>query len=62
MQEITGGEARSGPDTREAGFFAEEELPAELSTRRVLLSQLNHMFRTCGTGTTDRSRLRRGYC
>jgi ADP-ribose pyrophosphatase YjhB (NUDIX family) len=42
--EITGGEIRTGPETSEVAIFAEHELPAELSTRRVLLSQLKRMF------------------
>jgi ADP-ribose pyrophosphatase YjhB (NUDIX family) len=42
--EITGGELRCGPETSEAGFFAEHELPQDLSTRRVLLPQLRRMF------------------
>jgi ADP-ribose pyrophosphatase YjhB (NUDIX family) len=42
--EITGGEIRTGPETSEVAFFAEHELPAELSTRRVLLPQLKRMF------------------
>ena len=61
--EITGGEARSGPDTSEVGFFAEEELPAELSTRRVLLAQLKPHVRARATpGTPNQFRLRRGDC
>ena len=36
--EITGGDPRPGPETSEVAFFAEHELPAELSTRRVLSS------------------------
>ena len=42
--EIIGGEAHPGPETSEVAFFAEHELPAELSTRRVLLPQLKRMF------------------
>ena len=42
--EITGGEIRTGPETSEVAFFAEHELSAELSTRRVLLPQLKRMF------------------
>jgi ADP-ribose pyrophosphatase YjhB (NUDIX family) len=42
--EITGGEMRIGPETSEVAFFAENELPAELSTRRVLRPQLRRMF------------------
>ena len=58
--EITGGEARSGPDTSEVGLFAEEELPAELSTRRVLLAQLKpHVRARAAPGTPNRFRLRR---
>ena len=42
--EITGGELQTGPETSELAFFAEDDLPADLSTRRVLLSQLKRMF------------------
>jgi ADP-ribose pyrophosphatase YjhB (NUDIX family) len=42
--EIIGGEAKPGPETSEVAFFAEHELPIELSTRRVLLPQLKRMF------------------
>jgi ADP-ribose pyrophosphatase YjhB (NUDIX family) len=42
--EIIGGQAQSGLETSEVAFFAEHELPAELSTRRVLLPQLERMF------------------
>jgi heat shock protein HspQ len=42
--EITGGDLRTGPETSEVAFFAEHELPAELSTRRVLHPQLRRMF------------------
>jgi ADP-ribose pyrophosphatase YjhB (NUDIX family) len=42
--EIIGGELRTGPETSEVAFFAEHELPTELSTRRVLLPQLKRMF------------------
>jgi ADP-ribose pyrophosphatase YjhB (NUDIX family) len=42
--EITGGELQTGPETSELAFFAEHELPADLSTRRVLLPQLKRMF------------------
>jgi ADP-ribose pyrophosphatase YjhB (NUDIX family) len=42
--EIIGGQAQPGPETSEVAFFAEHELPAELSTRRVLLPQLERMF------------------
>jgi hypothetical protein len=41
---ITGGDPKPGPETSEVAFFAEHELPAELSTRRVLLPQLKRMF------------------
>jgi ADP-ribose pyrophosphatase YjhB (NUDIX family) len=41
---IAGGELQTGPETSELAFFAEDELPADLSTRRVLLSQLKRMF------------------
>jgi ADP-ribose pyrophosphatase YjhB (NUDIX family) len=42
--EVTGGDLQTGPETSEVAFFAEHELPAELSTSRVLLSQLKRMF------------------
>lgn len=42
--EIIGGEPKPGPEASEVAFFAEDELPAELSTRRVLLPQLKRMF------------------
>jgi ADP-ribose pyrophosphatase YjhB (NUDIX family) len=42
--EMVGGEPRTGPETSEVAFFAEHELPTELSTRRVLLPQLKRMF------------------
>ena len=42
--EIIGGEPQCGPETSEVAFFAEHELPAELSTRRVLPPQLRRMF------------------
>jgi ADP-ribose pyrophosphatase YjhB (NUDIX family) len=41
---IVGGEARSGLETSEVAFFAEDELPADLSTSRVLHAQLRRMF------------------
>jgi len=42
--EITGGEARTGPETTEVAFFAEDALPADLSVSRVLTPQLRRMF------------------
>ena len=42
--EITGGEPETGPETSEVAFFGEHELPVELSTRRVLLPQIQRMF------------------
>jgi hypothetical protein len=39
-----GGDPKPGPETSEVAFFAEHELPADLPTRRVLLSQLTRMF------------------
>jgi ADP-ribose pyrophosphatase YjhB (NUDIX family) len=42
--EIIGGEPQVGPETSEVAFFAEHELPAEVSTRRVLLPQIKRMF------------------
>ena len=41
---ISGGELQTGPETSELAFFAEDDLPADLSTRRVLLPQLKRMF------------------
>jgi ADP-ribose pyrophosphatase YjhB (NUDIX family) len=46
--EIEGGEARAGPETSEVAFFAEDELPAELSVSRVLHWQLERMFQHAG--------------
>src|SRR5690349_19532532 len=43
--EIEGGEAQVGSETSEVAFFAEDELPAELSVSRVLHWQLERMFR-----------------
>jgi hypothetical protein len=42
--EITGGDLHTRPETSEVAFFAEHELPAELSTRWALLRQLKRMF------------------
>lgn len=42
---ITGGEATPSEETSEIGFFAEHELPADLSLDRVLPAQLHRMFR-----------------
>ena len=42
--EIIGGDPRCGPETSEVAFFREDELPAEVSTRRVLLPQIKRMF------------------
>jgi ADP-ribose pyrophosphatase YjhB (NUDIX family) len=42
--ETVGGKPQTGPETSEVAFFAEHELPTELSTRRVLLPQLIRMF------------------
>jgi hypothetical protein len=41
---ITGGEACASLETNSAEFFAEHELPQDLSTSRVLLPQLKRMF------------------
>ncbi len=41
---VAGGEVGPGPETSEVAFFAEHELPTELSTRRVLLPQIRRMF------------------
>jgi ADP-ribose pyrophosphatase YjhB (NUDIX family) len=42
--EITGGAARASLETSEVAFFAEDALPADLSTGRVLPRQLHRMF------------------
>jgi ADP-ribose pyrophosphatase YjhB (NUDIX family) len=42
--EYIGGDLQTGPETSEVALFAEHELPTELSTRRVLLPQLQRMF------------------
>jgi ADP-ribose pyrophosphatase YjhB (NUDIX family) len=42
--EVTGGEARSGLETSEVGWFAENALPADISLGRVLPHQLQRMF------------------
>jgi ADP-ribose pyrophosphatase YjhB (NUDIX family) len=42
--EIIGGKPRFGSETSEVAFFAENELPADLSIGRVLLPQLKRMF------------------
>jgi ADP-ribose pyrophosphatase YjhB (NUDIX family) len=42
--EIIGGEPAPGLETSAVAFFAEEELPFDLSIRRVLHSQLTRMF------------------
>ena len=42
--EITGGEPQNGPETSEVAFFAEHDLPADLSISRVLPPQLKRMF------------------
>ncbi len=42
---ITGGAATPSHETSEVGFFAEHELPADLSHDRVLPAQLRRMFR-----------------
>lgn len=42
--DIVGGAARTGPETSEVGWFAENALPAELSLGRVLPGQLRRMF------------------
>ncbi len=41
---ITGGAARTSSETSEVGFFAEDSLPADLSTARVLPRQVRRMF------------------
>jgi len=42
--EITGGAAATSLETSEVAFFAEDALPADLSTGRVLPHQLHRMF------------------
>jgi ADP-ribose pyrophosphatase YjhB (NUDIX family) len=42
--EIIGGAARGGLETSAVEFFAEDELPRDLSISRVLLPQLRRMF------------------
>ena len=42
--DIVGGEARTGSETSEVGWFAEGALPADLSLDRVLPAQLRRMF------------------
>jgi ADP-ribose pyrophosphatase YjhB (NUDIX family) len=42
--DITGGEARTSLETTEVSFFAQDALPADLSTARVLPHQLHRMF------------------
>ena len=41
---VTGGEAAASLETSEVGWFAEDGLPADLSTGRVLRHQLQRMF------------------
>ncbi len=41
---ITGGAAAVSHETSEVAFFAEDELPADLSTERVTAAQLRRMF------------------
>jgi len=42
--DITGGTAAPGPETTEVGFFAEDELPEDISIGRVLPFQIKRMF------------------
>jgi len=42
--EIVGGEARTGTETSEVAFFAEQDVPGDLSVSRVLDWQLHRMF------------------
>jgi ADP-ribose pyrophosphatase YjhB (NUDIX family) len=42
--EIVGGAAKTSLETTEVGFFAEDALPPDLSTGRVLRGQLHRMF------------------
>jgi ADP-ribose pyrophosphatase YjhB (NUDIX family) len=42
--DIVGGAARTSLETSEVGWFAEDELPSDLSLRRVLPSQIRRMF------------------
>ncbi|MCX7716899.1 MAG: NUDIX hydrolase [Candidatus Sumerlaeaceae bacterium] len=42
--EMTGGEARSSAETGRVEFFAEEEIPVDLSLSRVTREQIHRMF------------------
>ena len=42
--DIVGGAAKTGPETSEVGWFAEAEIPPDLSLDRVLPRQLHRMF------------------
>ncbi len=42
--DVTGGEARPGPETTGIGWFARDALPGDLSQSRVLPQQLDRMF------------------
>jgi ADP-ribose pyrophosphatase YjhB (NUDIX family) len=42
--DIVGGAARTGPETSEVAWFAEAEIPPDLSVDRVLPRQLSRMF------------------
>jgi ADP-ribose pyrophosphatase YjhB (NUDIX family) len=42
--EITGGAAATSIETTEVSFFAEDEIPADLSPSRILAKQIHRMF------------------
>lgn len=42
--EITGGELQPRPETSEVAFFADDKLPADLSTACILVPQIRRMF------------------
>jgi len=41
---LEGGEAATSSETSEIGWFAEDEVPADLSTRRILARHVSRMF------------------
>lgn len=42
--DIVGGSPKAGPETSEAAFFSEDDLPQDLSISRVLPAQIKRMF------------------
>lgn len=52
LYEIAGGEAKSGVETLQVGFFGEDELP-ELSTERNTEEQLRWLFEIGRTGSVE---------